>query len=230
MAGHEGTGRRDPEIGKRHRPHLLRLAQRAGVVESNPAATLPSVRVPTGRPRPAPTHIVDHALAVASDRDRLMLMLATRAGLRRAEVAAVHPRDFIGGMLHVTGKGGRSRIVPLVADLAREVAAELDRRRAGYTGTGWRIAAERVSAHDYLFPGQQPGTHAQPWVVGDALSKLLGPGWSGHTLRHRFASRAYGVDRDIRAVSELLGHSSIATTARYVAVPDNALIAAVNGV
>lgn len=44
-----------------------------------------------------------------------------------------------------------------------------------------------------------------------------------HTLRHRFASAAYRADRDIRAVQELLGHASVATTQIYTAVPDDAV-------
>ena len=51
-----------------------------------------------------------------------------------------------------------------------------------------------------------------------------------HTLRHRFATTAYGVERDLRAVQELLGHSKPETTARYVAVPEGALRTAVAGV
>ncbi|HET6299160.1 MAG TPA: site-specific integrase, partial [Kribbella sp.] len=60
--------------------------------------------------------------------------------------------------------------------------------------------------------------------------RLLLGDWTGHSLRHRFASAAYAVDRDLRAVQELLGHSKPETTARYVATPDGALRAAVAGV
>lgn len=130
-------------------------------------------------------------------------------------------------MLHVTGKGGRQRIVPAHPLIVEQVDAELDRRRGGRTGTGWRLASERIAADDSLFPGQHPGTHVQPCVVGDALSTLLGDGWTAHTLRHRFATRAYAPTRDLRAVQELLGHSSPQTTARYTAVPDQAMREAV---
>jgi integrase len=132
-------------------------------------------------------------------------------------------RNFIDGVLHVTGKGGRQRIVPVHPTLAEHLAAELELRRQGRTGSGRRLAADRISPDDYLFPGQERGTHAAPWVVGDALADLLGDAWTAHTLRHRFASRAYAATRDIRAVQEMLGHSSPQTTARYTAVPDNAM-------
>ena len=68
-----------------------------------------------------------------------------------------------------------------------------------------------------------------PDQIGKALSRMLGPGWTAHTLRHRFASRAYAVDRDLRSVQELLGHSKPETTMRYTAIPDGALRAAVMG-
>lgn len=202
-------------------------AHRTGLVDQNPSDHLPRVRVPYGRPRPTPTSVLDQALTAATDRDWLMLLLASHAGLRRAEIAAVHPRDFIDGVLHVTGKGGQQRIVPAHPIIVEHVEAELGRRRSGRTGTGWRIAAERVDVDDYLFPGQHPGSHVQPCVVGDALAGLLGDGWTAHSLRHRFASRAYAATRDLRAVQELLGHSSPQTTARYTAVPDNAMREAV---
>jgi len=48
----------------------------------------------------------------------------------------------------------------------------------------------------------------------------------GHTLRHRYASRAYAGTRDLRAVQTLLGHSKPETTLRYTAIPDGGLQAA----
>ena len=59
------------------------------------------------------------------------------------------------------------------------------------------------------------------------LSRLLGPGHTAHSLRHRFGTRAYAGAFDLRAVQELLGHASPATTARYVAVPSENLVNAV---
>jgi integrase len=67
-------------------------------------------------------------------------------------------------------------------------------------------------------------------VRGDLNSEHARPGTSGSTLRHRFAMRAYMSERDLRAVQELLGHAKPETTARYAAVPDGALLAAVMGV
>ena len=53
--------------------------------------------------------------------------------------------------------------------------------------------------------------------VGRTLSRLLGPGWTAHTLRHRYASDVYGAAHDLRGVQTLLGHSSPVTTQIYTA-------------
>ncbi len=74
-------------------------------------------------------------------------------------------------------------------------------------------------------PGRTDG-HLSPAHVGKLVSAALGPNRSTHTLRHRFASRAYAADRDILAVQELLGHACVATTQIYTLVLDGALRAA----
>ena len=73
-----------------------------------------------------------------------------------------------------------------------------------------------AAAGGWLFPGQVDG-HLSPDYVGTLLRRLLGRGYSAHTLRHRFASRAYAGTRDLLAVQNLLGHSKPETTQRYIA-------------
>ena len=69
----------------------------------------------------------------------------------------------------------------------------------------------------WMFPGRFDG-HLSSDNVGRQLKALCPPGYSGHSFRHRYASVLYGRTQDIRAVQELLGHASIATTQRYVAM------------
>lgn len=173
-------------------------------VARNPARLLPPVKVPAGHPRPAPEVIVDRALRHAKPQDLLMIMLAAYAGLRRAEISRVHTRDIIGTDLRVVGKGGRVRHVPLHPDLHQALLL---------VDEGWVFGID--------------GRPMTPDAVGKRLRRALGDGWSAHTLRHRFATRAYSAERDIRAVQTLLGHSKPETTARYTAVPDGALRTAV---
>ena len=195
------------------------------VLAFNPAAKLPTVRVPLGVPRPAPTCVLRAALLTASDRDALLISLAAFAGLRRSEIAALQWRN-IGQGIRVEGKGGRVRTVPLLPQLGQLLRAEAYRREAGGSGSGYRYGFAPASL--YVFPGRDGG-HISPFTVGDVLSHALGGGWTGHTLRHRFATLAYSVDRDLLAVQALLGHSKAETTAIYVEVPADSLRAAVAG-
>lgn len=195
----------------------------------NPARRLPPVNVEQALPRPAPDPVLSRALAIANDRDKMLLMLAGYGGLRRAEISKVHPDDFLwdDGLLLVHGKGRRERTVPIHPDLEKAVRAELDRRAVGEYGTGFRYWSG-CTPGGYLFPGK--GGHLTADTVGRVLEQLLAGPWTGHTLRHRFATKAYEPERDIRAVQELLGHSKPETTARYVQTPKEAKRAAVAAV
>lgn len=176
-------------------------AMKMEVVSDNPARKLPKVAAPAPAPRPAPDDVWLALLAAAPPRERLMALLAGEAGLRRAEVAAVHCDDLIqdlhGWSLLIHGKGGKQRVVPLTDRLVAEIRA--------YCPGG------------YLFPGQIDG-HISPKQAGTVVSKLMPPGWTIHRLRHRYATRGYAGTGNLRAVQEALGHASVATTQRYTAV------------
>ena len=113
-------------------------------------------------------------------------------------------RDLVGWSLVVVGKGDKQRIVPIGDDLALLIR----------------------SANGYLFPGRWSG-HVESSYVGRHLSDLLGDGWTAHSLRHRYATTTYAVTRDLLLVSKLLGHASVETTQRHIAMPDDRLRAAV---
>lgn len=179
-----------------------------GLAERNPAAGLPPVRRRPPRPHPMADDVLDAVLGRADERQRLILHLAGRCGLRRGEIARLRFEDVHGAAgrwsLVVSGKGGRSRVIPMPDDLALAV-----RER----GPGW------------TFPGSDEG-HLSPDWVGRMISRMLPEGWSLHSLRHRFATRAYAATRDAFAVQALLGHASPTTTLAYVKVPDDTLRAA----
>ncbi len=76
---------------------------------TSPTGTERAVRIPAGRPRPAPDDVFAAALSAATGRNRLMLLLAAHAGLRRAEIAQVRRGDLVGRELRVrAGRGGRA--------------------------------------------------------------------------------------------------------------------------
>lgn len=167
---------------------------------------MPRVRSAEPMPRPAPDRVLAAARLAADERTTLILRLAAEAGLRRGEIAQVHAddigEDLFGPTLLVRGKGERRRTVPISSGLAAAV-----RLRAG---GGW------------LFPGAIDGHLSARWV-GKLAAQVLPAGWSLHSLRHRFATRAHDGSGDLIAVSRLLGHASVATTQRYVATSSERL-------
>lgn len=180
-----------------------------GRTGSNPAAALPSIRASIPAPRPTPEDVLAVALSTADRRNQLMVLLAARQGLRRAEIAKVHSDDLtvdISGwpLLRVHGKGRKERVVPLCDDVTRRLR-ELP--------PGW------------AFPGRTDG-HLSPDTVGEIIGDLLPGEWTAHTLRHRFATAAYRGSGDLLSVQQLLGHSRPETTQRYVAVEPDKLRAA----
>lgn len=172
-----------------------------GYLDRDPSVLLPSVRVPTGLPRPVPEWVLTATLRDATARERWMLLLGAHAGLRAGEIATVHRDRLTGRMLTVLGKGGKERVVPLVDD---------------------DLAAEIAAAAGYLFPGRIDG-HLSPAYVSTILARLLPDHWTAHTLRHRAGTRAYAGTRDLLAVGAMLGHSKPETTMRYCRLPDDAL-------
>lgn len=187
-------------------------AVKTGRMATSPAMDLPSVAPSRPNPRPTPESAYRLALATADERTRLMVRLAAEMGLRRAEVAGIHSRDVVedltGWSLNVHGKGQRERLVPLTPVLAREL---------------------RALPAGYAFPGDEDG-HLSPRWVGTLVGRTLPEGWTMHSLRHRAATRWYGVDRDLLTVGELLGHASPVTTRVYVRLPDDARRRLVNAV
>lgn len=167
----------------------------------NVAADLPSVVVPRATPRPAPDYLVMQALRRSPIWVALAIELMATCGLRRAETACLRVSDFQpvgqGWVVRVTGKGGHVRHVPCPPRLALHV--------------------RQHCVGGFVFPGGQGG-HVSPGWLGKCVKRALDDELTCHTLRHRFASVAYGRSHDIRAVQELLGHASVATTQVYTRV------------
>lgn len=183
---------------------FYRWAASMGYVEESPAAALAPVRVPTAEPRPAPEWVVDAVVNHADERIRFMGMLAAQLGMRCREIALVHADDISLRRLRVHGKGGKIRTAWVSDDRLYELL----------TGVrGW------------AFEGL-PGKPMSAGHVSHLLGAALPGSWTAHTLRHRAATRAHDVTRDLPAVSKMLGHSKIETTQRYVAISDDAVMRA----
>lgn len=188
--------------------------QREGVREDNPNALIRRPRPPKGQPRPCSTPGL-HALVDAGGRKaRPMAILAAWQGLRAAEVAQVRGEDLDlhAGTLRVRGKGGRERVLPL-----HPAVIEL---------------AETMPVRGWWFPSPtRAQASVRPSAVTEAMKRACraaGMAEHGaHPLRHWFATWAVRSGADLRTVQELLGHASLATTAIYTEVSDDARRAAV---
>lgn len=169
-----------------------------GLVERNPTLEIP--RIPTPRPtkKPCPDDAVLIGISSQDKDASLMVELISETGMRRSEVACAASWDLIDDLLGISiqvhGKGNKERAIPLTDSLARKLQ-ELP--------TG------------FFFPGRFSG-HCHPDHVTNIVHKATG-GFSPHSIRHWFATRAYYASgQDILAVRDLLGHESVATTQRYV--------------
>lgn len=174
-------------------------AVREGHCYHNPASDLLPIARPRAVPRPIPDALVMDSIRGSTSDIQLAIEVMACCGLRRAEVARLRGSDAMpvgqGWVIRVTGKGGNVRTVPAPVGLARRIAE--------HSG--------------YVFPGGDNG-HISPGWLGKRVNRALPPGWTAHKLRHRFATVAYSAERDLRAVQELLGHASPATTQVYAAV------------
>ncbi len=149
----------------------------------------------------------DDALAA---RDKAMLELFYSSGLRLAELASLAPEDvnFAEGTVRVTGKGSKTRVVPVGSHAA---AALRDWLAARDTVPGVEPGALFVSQQ-----GRRLGPRAiQMRVRLRAQQRGIASRVHPHMLRHSFASHVLQSSSDLRAVQEMLGHASISTTQVY---------------
>jgi integrase/recombinase XerC len=145
-----------------------------------------------------------------SIRDKAIYELFYSSGLRLAELVGLDPEqlDLISGEIRVTGKGSKTRIVPLGQFAITALKAWLVVRG--------QIAREGEAA---LFVGKR-GLRISPrvvqlrmkqWGIKQGISSNVHP----HLLRHSFATHVLQSSGDLRAVQEMLGHASISTTQVY---------------
>ena len=178
-------------------PRVLKPAEAAALVES----------IPAGDP-----------LAL---RDRAMLELAYAGGLRAEELTNLDVADLDpdGEELRVTGKGGRTRVIPAGEPAWRALERYLDRGRSA-------LAAPSERPEPALFlskSGRRLSTsdvrrRLARWARRAGLPPDFPTGLSPHALRHSFATHLLEGGADLRVIQELLGHATISTTQIYTRV------------
>ena len=182
----------------------------------NPAAAVRAPRKGRKLPGVLEADQVSAYLAPAAtnplmQRDLAMAELLYSSGLRLAELCAVDIEDLDHRerLITVTGKGGKTRRVPVGTVALGAIAAYLN----------LRPAPADAQAQNALFLSRR-GTRISARSVQQRLRKLAADSGLGrpvhpHMLRHSFASHLLESSGDLRAVQELLGHSDIATTQIY---------------
>ncbi len=143
-------------------------------------------------------------------RDKAMFELFYSSGLRLAELVSLDPAqlDMSDGEVRVTGKGSKTRIVPLGSHAIAALQA-------------WLAVRDQIAKADEtaLFVGAR-GSRITPrmvqlrmkqWGIKQGITSNVHP----HLLRHSFATHVLQSSGDLRAVQEMLGHASISTTQVY---------------
>jgi integrase/recombinase XerC len=188
---------------------------RQGRVRANPCLGVRPPKGPKRLPHTLSPDELSRMLAGAIDddpiarRDQAMFELMYSSGLRLAELVGLNlgDIDLAQGEATVTGKGRKTRIVP-VGRLALEALR------------GWLAVRDGVSRDERaLFVGAR-GQRIAPRVVQARLKRLallrgIGQRVHPHALRHSFASHVLQSSGDLRAVQEMLGHASLSTTQVY---------------
>ncbi|GMR14943.1 MAG: tyrosine recombinase XerC [Gammaproteobacteria bacterium] len=194
---------------------FFRWMLREGMVQHNPAKAVRAPKSPRYLPATLDADTIGQLLDIPTDtplaiRDKAIMELFYSSGLRLSELTALHWQqlDLPSGMVTVTGKGNRSRMVP-VGRIAAEALLE------------WRKVRGQYAAFEepHVFVSQR-GNPISPrtiqariryWAKRQGMPQNVYP----HLLRHSFASHLLESSGDLRAVQELLGHADISTTQIY---------------
>ncbi|MFN3719940.1 MAG: tyrosine recombinase XerC [Rhizobium rhizophilum] len=206
---------------------FLRHLERKGLVNAAGASAIRSPKQPKSLPKPLSGR---QALSVVSRdtqmneepwiaaRDAAVLSLLYGCGLRISEALGLPPEVFHAKAtnLRVTGKGGKTRLVPLLPIVAEAVE------------TYQKLCPYHLEAGAPLFRGARGGP-LQPAIIQREMQKLrsalgLPDSATPHALRHSFATHLLGSGGDLRTIQELLGHASLSTTQIYTGVDSARLL------
>ena len=191
---------------------FFRHLARDGGVTLNPAVGVRSPKVVRKLPQVLDADEVGALLDFPTDdaeavHDRAMLELLYSSGLRVAEIVSVRWRDLDAGegMLRVTGKGSKTRIVPVGRQALAALAALREQERGGDDDLVLRGRLGRPLSTNGV------RTRLKRRARDQGVWKRVYP----HLMRHSCASHLLESSGDLRAVQELLGHADIGTTQIY---------------
>ncbi len=205
---------------------FFKFLSREQLLAENPAAAVSTPKLSRTLPRIMTEEEINHVLdqlgqaAQNSDaslkRDRAILELLYASGLRVSELVGLDlgSVSFGDGMLLVRGKGRKERIVPFGSKAKQALTDYLPARE--------KILKEKKRSSSALFlnaRGERLTTRSVDRLVKKYVG-TFGPNIrvSPHSLRHAFASHLLTEGADLRAIQEMLGHKSLATTQKYTQV------------
>src|SRR6185437_2663727 len=209
---------------------FFRFLERRGLGKNDAVRAVALPKLPHSLPKPL-TAVKARALVASADiaapdaaewitaRDTAVLALLYGSGLRISEALSLARKDApVRGrdMLRVTGKGDKTRVVPVLPIVREAVERYL------------ALCPIDLGSDDPLFVGVRGGP-LSPRII------QLGIAWARgalglpdtatpHALRHSFATHLLGAGADLRAIQELLGHASLSTTQIYTAIDEAALL------
>ncbi len=222
----DGAGARTLGRGLAGLRSFLRHLEKKGLANAAGAAAVRSPKQPKSLPKPltdkdALTVVTSEAQLAEepwiATRNAAVLTLLYGCGLRISEALDLMPSDFSGAptALRIHGKGGKTRVVPLIA-------AAIDAVRAYEKLCPYRLQ------DGPLFRGAKGGK-LQAAIIQREMQRLRGAlglpdTATPHALRHSFATHLLAGGGDLRTIQELLGHASLSTTQVYTGVDSARLL------
>lgn len=223
-----GVGSRSLGRGLAGIRSFFNFLTRAGLADVPAARIVRTPKQPKSLPKPLniadALHIVDKKNQLddepwVASRNAAILTLCYGCGLRISEALSLTPADFSdknATSIYVTGKGGKTRLVPVIPAVHESID-------------------DYLSCCPFILPPDQPlfrgvrGGKLQRAVVERAVQQLrsslgLPDSVTPHALRHSFATHLLSRGGDLRTIQELLGHASLSTTQIYTGVDTDRLM------
>jgi integrase/recombinase XerD len=201
------------------------LASRSRIAH-DPAEVLPLPRIERYLPETLNEQAAEQLLAAVDVnvprglRDRAMLELLYASGLRAGELtgARLENLDLDARVIRVTGKGGKTRLVPVGTKACEAITTYLEKERP-------QFVSKRTGSHIFLSRHGKSLTTTRLWQIVKETAKRAGIDTSvyPHLLRHSFATHLLEGGADLRVIQEMLGHADISTTQIYTHVEQKRL-------
>jgi integrase/recombinase XerD len=205
---------------------FFRFATARGFVVKDPTASLTLPRIERSLPETLNEIQVEQLLdsidanAPLGLRDRAMLELLYASGLRISELAGakLENLDLENGVIRVTGKGNKTRLVPVGRKACAALARYLQQERPD-------LVKPKSGSEVFLSIRGARLTTVRIWQIVKAIAKRSGleANIYPHLLRHSFATHLLSNGADLRIIQEMLGHADISTTQVYTHVDQQRL-------